>query len=277
MDPLLLPTPEAENWIERFAASIHAECRRAREFLAENRPRLERAEEALQRCVRPAEDGAAPATDACDDYRRRYEMALDDLQELKTKHAELQRQLDQARANPAARGGGPVIDWEAEKRRILEALESDGDEGDAVKKAERQKIEDVIHATDRALAAKDRELEELRRKLPHHGGGAPSEAEQAAAVERAIDADAEIKRERERLEQLQVQWREKLRQAEVELSVERAEIARQRAELEKRKNSESGNASKNMVQGEKPEQPANGRWLARLGLTEADREQRRRR
>jgi len=117
--------------------------------------------------------------------------------------------------------------------------------------------------------------------LEEQGSDAKIETERSAATDRAIDGDAVIQRERERLEQLQEQWREKLRKAEVELSVERAKLARRHAELEER--AKAGVAETPLEAGEeanaaeKVEQSVGGRWLARLGLVEADWTYRKRR
>jgi len=289
MDPLFLPTPEPENRVEQFTVSLQAQRELAREFLAAHRARLKRAEDALEQHLRRLEEQAARRTAAAseeqfesvsgDDYRRRYEMALDDLRNLKREQAELQRQLAQARSitnnlpvREPIRGGN--LDWEAEKRRILAALESDFDQSDPAQRAERLKIEDVLQATERAIAENNRETRDLRRRLQQQDRGANAEAERSAAIDQAIDDEAAIQKERERLVQLQEQWREKLSQAEVELSLERAKLARQRAELEQRGHSPETNEA---AAAEQVDRPTRGRWLARLGLTEADRVRRKQR
>ncbi len=76
---------------------------------------------------------------------------------------------------------------------------------------------------------------------------------------------------------MQEQWRDKVRQAEVELALERAKIARQRAELEEqiraRGGRRAGGAAAAATDMDRlAERSAGGRWLARLGLTDADRE-----
>ncbi|MHC4181588.1 MAG: hypothetical protein ACYSWU_29185, partial [Planctomycetota bacterium] len=74
---------------------------------------------------------------------------MEDLRELKDQNAELREQLAQARSAPSAGPAtGGALDWEAEKQRILAALESDSDEEDEQAAAERMKIEDVIRETD---------------------------------------------------------------------------------------------------------------------------------
>jgi len=163
MDPLPLPTSESENWAEQFAASLHVQRDRAREFLDAHQARLKRAEDAIERHLqRPEEEPAALAgglAEYCngEGYRRRYEMALDDLRDLKAKHAELQQQLDQAQSNTANLADGEpnrneTLDWEAEKRRILDTLETDFDQSDHQQQVERLKIEDVLKTTEKVIA-----------------------------------------------------------------------------------------------------------------------------
>jgi len=269
----------SKSQAEDFAASLRAEYDRMREFFAEQQRRFEEAESLLEQEILRWEatdfEASTASPTAGDDYRRRYEMALDDLRGLKAENAELQRQLANAKtAAPIAAHTGH-LDWESEKLRILAALEAGVDDGDADRRAERLKIEDVVRATDHILAQKDREIESLKQLLKEGHGQREADAQQTAA----IDADAVVQEERLRLQQLENEWHEKVRQAEVDLSLERAKLARERLELANRipsatdpsQASEGGNAAGDASR------PARGRWLARLGLSEADRVRRRRR
>lgn len=98
----------------------------------------------------------------------------------------------------------------------------------------------------------------------------------AAALGEILDNDAIIQEEREKLRQMQEEWQEKLRQAEIGISIERAKIARARAEIDEKTRifEEQGDP----VDGEpdpsgEPGKPRRGRWLARLGLANLDEEQ----
>ena len=296
MDTLPVPTHDPEAWAERIAASLRAERDGIHEFLASQEQRLKQAETALQELLEQFGGVAAelPASGATDgdidrdseeDYRRRYEMALDDLRELKAGNALLQEQLSKARSTASAlakqtRAQSPCLDWEAEKLRILAALESDLDENDAEQRAERIKMEDVVRATDRAIAQKNSEIQELKRQLEDSSHGAGAVAEAAAALAHALDSDTAVREERKRLQQLEEQVQGKLRQAEVEISVERAKLARGRVELEERMRSiENDNSKASATAGaaDPTGQPVRGRWMSRLGLTDADRERRRNR
>ena len=159
-------------------------------------------------------------------------------------------------------------------------MESDLDENDSDQRAERLKIEDVLRTTEKIIADRDREIQELQQRLQDAARGVRTAAGEATAIDQVLDGDAAVREEREQLKQLQEQWREKLRQAEIDLSVERATLARQRAELEERiLSTEDGSPQAPAAAGtaNPAERSASGRWLARLGLTEADRVRRRQR
>lgn len=301
-----------EAWAERLATSLHAQRARAGGLLAAQRTRIEQAEtfiqqeferlqnqldeqreeadrirnerdtlaaqlaEGQQQAAEVPSSGDGRAVD--EDIQQRYEMAMDDVRQLQEDNSELQQQLLHARSAAAtlAQQSHPpgTLDWEAEKQRVLAALEADSDEGDETRKTEHLKIADVLKTTSDALAAKDREIQELQR-LQQLGANGAAEVANAVSVDRVLNNDAVVWQERERLREMQEQWQDKLRQAEVDLALERADIARQRAKLEAQSraaqdaSSESHDATNDDRQADSS---VHGRWLARLGLTAADRE-----
>ncbi|HEX5442201.1 MAG TPA: hypothetical protein VFW87_00170 [Pirellulales bacterium] len=240
----------------------------ADEELAALRQRLAKAEST-------AEDAGALA-----DVKRRYELAMDDLRDHKKRVAELEKQLAEAPRGAglaAAPVAGEKLDWEAQKRRMLAALEADNEdaEEDEDRQAERLKIQEVIAQTDAAIAAKNEEIAELRQLLEAQSGSIGSVAVGAAVFADILSKDEVVQSERERLHQLQQEWEEKLREAEIDLSVQRAKIARERAEIEERQrlleeqraqHNDAGDSS----DGCKTGRPQRGRWLARLGLKEEE-------
>ena len=125
--------------------------------------------------------------------------------------------------------------WEAEKRRILAALESEADGEDAVEVGARLKLEEIIDTTDRLVADKDREVAELQSLLASQSGNLGAVAVGAAAVGQLIDQDTVVQQQRETLKRLQEQWMEKLREAEIDISRERAQLARQSVELDEKR------------------------------------------
>ena len=270
------PISGPENWADRFAVSLQAECDLIHEFLASQQAQFEQAEASLeqhiQRLEEAAEEQAAEASPQhdCpivdDGYQRRYEMALDDLDDLKAENAKLQQQIGtiESTATDLPRQQGGVLDWEAEKQRTLAALESDLD---ADPEAEPPSIEDVCPATE-----KDLDTQDMEQRLEEPCSDASDET---AADEQVIEDDPVVLEEREQLRQLQERLQEKLRQAEIDISLERAKLARQNAELKERIHGVGiGPTTTTDATGKdsKAGRPARGRWLARLGLTEADRD-----
>jgi hypothetical protein len=278
---------------------MHLQHGRVREFLAVQRDRWQEAEARLlaqierltaetqslrERCTqlqsdlaaRPAEGAPGGNEEAIEDLHRRYEMALEDLRELKARNAGLQEQLAQAPASRPAAGGAvrsDVLDWEVEKRRILDVLEADADRHDPRVADERLRIENVIRKTDQLLAEKDREIEELQNILKQQSGSLGTMAVGAAAVGELLNKDTIIREEREHLKRLQEEWHAKVRQAEIDVSLERAKIARQQTEIAEKLRELELRTAKPEAQTEALSptgRPTRGRWLARLGLKDLD-------
>jgi hypothetical protein len=262
-----------QPWLAELSASLRAEQQRVRDFLAEHLEQIERAEAALERELHRPDSAPVEVQHSDADAQRRYALALDDLRELKSQNEELRRQLAQARAQQPSGGVKPggAMDWEAEKNRILAALEAEMPNMNAQRKAERVRIEDVLRATENVVAEKDQEIAELRQRLESARIEASEAIQRRSLLDKAIDADAAIAEERERLRQLQEHWRDELRKAEIELSVERAKLARQRVEMEEKLRALE-TAPPKPASDEPSDGPARNRWLARLGLTEADRD-----
>jgi chromosome segregation ATPase len=208
-------------------------------------------------------------------YHRRYQMALDDLKEMKAKNAELEQELVRRQAVDAPKAvsevRGKFQDWETEKQRILAALEADFDADNEVTQEERLKVEEVIRTTEGLMADKDREIEELKHLLEHQSGHLGTMAVGAAALGEVLDQDALIREAREELKNLQDQMREKMRQAEVEVSVERAKLARQRQDLEEKARFMEKYVPAEPGETPAPQKPVRGKWLERLGLKETEK------
>jgi DNA repair exonuclease SbcCD ATPase subunit len=206
-----------------------------------------------------------------DDLQRRFEMAVEEVRELKRTTAELENKL---KSRGGGSGGGAPsmgggLNWEAQKERLLASLEADGDDDEDVR-GERTSIEGTIRITDQIVAQKDREIAELKERLEQQGG--ESSISHTAAVANLLDSDEIVRQEREKLKQLQVEWRQKIGEAEIEISVQRAKLARDRAEIDEKLrqfqiDQDNRGPSENSSDTGKP---TRGRWLARLGLKDMD-------
>jgi chromosome segregation ATPase len=204
------------------------------------------------------------------DLQRRFELAVEDVRELKTKNAELESKLAGSSHRTAGSGDGGAMDWESQKRRLLASLEDNADGEDPIPEKERATIEGTIEMTDAIVADKDREIERLRAELVSASSenAEVSQAHQDNRVNELLDADAVIAEHRQRIAQMERDMEEKLRAAELELSVERAKIARQKAELEELK-IDLDSKRQPHVPASAPGVPAppRRRWLSKLGLS----------
>ncbi|HEV3341615.1 MAG TPA: hypothetical protein VG125_14710, partial [Pirellulales bacterium] len=271
---------EERSEFERRHKSLGGAEKLAQE-LAEARQQLAQAEEQLtapqsgRAASRPEADfdSDEDQSTALRDMTRRYELAMEDLRDQKRRVAELERQAAAAGPRAAAAEPGQKLDWEAQKRQLLAALEADSDEGDEERQEEKLKIRDVISQTDAVIAAKNAEIDRLTELLEQQPPAAEV-AVGAAAFADILANDELVRSERERLQQLQREWEEKLRQAEIDLSVQRAKLARERAEIEERHRAFQEQASEHRDSSAGPAAPAakppRGRWLTRLGLKEEE-------
>jgi hypothetical protein len=212
--------------------------------------------------------GAAGDPEEVDRLNRRLEMAMNEVRELKAKNTEL---AEQSKRTPSAAPAGAIaganqFDWETQKRRLLEQLNSSFDDKDNNEAQEKIKCQDVIRETERYMAEKGKEIEDLYRQLMDRP---ESSGEDGALAEAVLDADEVIRNERQRLASMQDEWQEKLRHAEVEISIERAKLARERLHLEDKLRTvtpaNSGEPTNTSGSEAKPAKSAN-KWLARLGL-----------
>lgn len=197
-----------------------------------------------------------------DELRARFEMAVEDVRNLRTENEELRQKLDSV---PTADAGAiDGNDWEAQKQRLLASLSDEGEAAEPERQEERATIQGTIQITDEVVAEKDREIDRLRTELEQ--GGAPADGETAVDEAQAVllDEDVIIQAERERLAALEAECQEKLRQAELELSLERAKISRAQSQLEEQQ------IELETLRGSKGNDGGGGeskrRWMDKLGL-----------
>jgi len=208
------------------------------------------------------------------DLQDRFEMAVQEVRELKALNEQLAQQVEakdcvSPEPSPA---GGQGFDWETQKQRLLEQLESDFDSSDAEQAKDKMTVEGAIRITDQVVAEKEKEIEELKQLLDDQSNNVGAVAVGAISVAEVVDQDELVREERENLKRIQDEWHDKLRQAEVDISVERAKIARERMELdEKLRRLEAElpeGADGSGRDSDSAKKAPRGRWLTRLGLRE---------
>jgi hypothetical protein len=256
------------------------ELDRLSDHLRRLRAELESRQAEWQKARSQALDQEQTPTQQVDtDFLRRSEKVFDEARGLRRRVQELEQQLaerEEPVVRPCAAPGG-VLDWEAEKRRILAQLEAETaaqSEGDDERP--RLDIREVVERTDRIIAEKQAEIESLQQVLQNQTSNLGSVAVGAAAVGELLDKDAVVHEERENVRRLKQQWEQRMRESEVETSIARASIARQRVELEDRikdfetRQTQASSPSRSPNAASRPDKPVRGRWLTRLGLKEPE-------
>ncbi len=189
-----------------------------------------------------------PWQELAEDLSRRYELACEEIRSLqaeKEQIAEKYREaaakierLNENRQHSAWGTSDSAWDWQVQKQQLLAALEAEDSssfqEGKPDAEAEIARLRRELAQAETLLAQKDQEIATLQRLLEEQSTRVGNLAVGAAALEELIAQDAIIQEERENARRLREEWEQKLRQAEVELSLERAKLARERAELEER-------------------------------------------
>lgn len=247
------PQQDAEANAE--LAEVRAQCKRLQERLVEAECRLEQ-----------APSGEAVVSQQADDLRRRFEMAVQDVRELKNQNADLKRELEAARRSGGTAASATHLvsgsDWESQKKRLMQQLDEDFSGGDAQQAADKLTVEGAIRITDQMVAEKEREIGELKRLLDDQSSNIGGLAVGATAIAAVLDQDELIREERENLKRIQDEWRMKLRQAEVDISLERAKLARERAELDEKLQRLASSAKDHADAG--PDKKKSRRWLSLL-------------
>ncbi|TWU28229.1 hypothetical protein [Bythopirellula polymerisocia] len=208
----------------------------------------------------PAQVVDEDAEQSMADLRRRFELAVDDLRQVKQEKAQLEERLANASHGAAPQVDSGAMDWQSQKARLLASLDSDetDDEPTPERAQEKLTIQGTIDITDQVVADKDREIAELQDQLANR-----AEETCQDPIADVCDKDELIQAERAKLEQLQAEWREKLRGAELEMCTQRAALARKEAELkEMMAAAEEAAADISRTSDGKPRR----RWLSALGL-----------
>lgn len=212
------------------------------------------------------------------ELRERLEMATCEIIDLRSQNEELNERVSRLQINTAAHGHMPHLgqegmSWEERKKLLLAQLNAEQDGGEPeVTTAKRIEIDEVLRATETELARRDREIAELRSLVEQQSDARQGVAVGAAAVAQLIESDELVQEEREKLRNMQKTWEEKFRQSEIDLSMERAKLARERLQLAEQKQDLEAAihaaAHNAIVDPKDKSDPKARKWLSRLGLKE---------
>ncbi len=174
---------------------------------------------------------------------KRCSVLTEENADLREQNADLATQL--ARLQMSAHHNTPHLNlahlsqesmtWEQRKRLILQQLENestDTSEGNSEVANHRNEVEAILRTTQAEIDRRDQEIAELKSIVEQQSNTREGLAIGAAAIAQMIDSDELVRNEREKLAAIQKEWESKLREAEIEMSLERAKLSRERAELE---------------------------------------------
>lgn len=186
-----------------------------------------------------------------------------------------------------------ALTWEERKALILKQMERDDFDADAFvddlrsETASRpesatelespiefvESLQRELDRRDNDLRQRDEEIVELkmllRQRRESQGGGGVAFG--AAAIAEIVDSDELVMQERERLQFLQNEWEEKFRRSEIEASLERAKLARERQQLANKTaelEEQIAHLRREARQTEEVGKPTTRRWLTKLGLND---------
>ena len=249
------------------------------EQLEESRRHAQELQDKIDQLTQEAKAISSESADEEGEYKRRYDMALDDLRELQDENENLREQLksaeqkssdakDKPSRSVSTPSPGGSLDWEAQKKQLLASLETDFGLADETGQGDRLKIENIIERTDRIIAEKDREIAELNELLHQQSGQVGDVAVGVGAFAEVLDQDSIVTEGRENIKKLQEELQEKLRQAEVDISIERAKLARERTEIEQKLSELQGQKGLGKDRSDSPSDSAGGssrRWFFDFG------------
>lgn len=273
---------ETNDSEDELVEALRVEVAELRKLLAAKEHDSRLVEELREEIVRLRSSGELsenhlPISAAQDEeLREKLEMATCEIIDLRSQNEELSERVTRLQINTAAHGHMPHLGqegmcWEDRKKLLLAQLDAEQDGvPPEVATAKRLEIEDILKTTEAELARRDREIAELRSLVEQQSDARQGVAVGAAAVAQLIESDELVQEEREKLRAIQKSWEEKFRQSEIELSMERAKLARERSQLEEQKQALEDalhTASQNASNDPNTKaDPKARKWLSRLGL-----------
>ena len=160
-----------------------------------------------------------------------------------------------------------TLTWEQRKEALLQQLEAETHSEVPCDPRKVLEIERVLEQTTHEIDRRDKEISDLKALIEQQSIAHDGLAIGVAAVAEMIESDGMIVSERLRLKELREDWEQKQRLAEIEMSMERAKLARERLELqEKTRNFNDNNIPQSDEEKKAGKALNRGKWLARLGL-----------
>ena len=221
-----------------------------------------------------AEAKSSPKQDNAGDSDLRIQIEQLRSQLLEARHEAVELRLQSNELGSRLAKFGPVpgqksetLSWEQRKEALLQQLEAETHAETPCDPRKVLDIERILEQTTSEIERRDQEIADLKTLIEQQSIAHDGMSIGVAAVAEMIESDALIISERLRLKELRDDWEQKQRQAEIEMSLERAKLARERLEIqEKIQRYEENNSSQAEEEPSSGKTRTRGRWLARLGL-----------
>jgi hypothetical protein len=160
-----------------------------------------------------------------------------------------------------------TLTWEQRKEALLQQLEAETRTEAPCDPRKVLDIERILEQTSVEIQRRDQEISDLKTLIEQQSIAHDGMSIGVGAIAEMIESDSLIVAERLRLKELRDDWEQKQRQAEIEMSMERAKLARERLELqEKTRTFHDNNPPQTEEELKSNKASSRGRWLARLGL-----------
>ena len=218
---------------------------------------------------------AVPGNSSLNESELRIQVEQLRSQLLEARHEAVElRMLSNDLSARLAKFQGPVLgqksetlSWEQRKQALLQQLEAETHAETPCDPRKVLEIERILEQANGEIERRDQEISDLKALIEHQSIAHDGMSIGVAAVAQMIESDSLIVAERLRLKELRAEWEQKQRQAEIEMSMERAKLARERLEIqEKTQRYEDNNPPQTETEKQTCKTRSRGNWLARLGL-----------
>lgn len=259
--------------------------------------------ELLSSLVEQAEDQNAELRHRNEELSLELAQRMSEIEDLKEQSGDLAAQLAKSNVKSGVAkeqsGTADALSWEERKELIMQQMEDDSFDAEQFiqtisedgTESQDQEAEEApqspeafvasllekLRRTESELEDRVEEVNELKTLLQDQSETRDSGvAIGAAAIAQMVDADELVVEERERLKELQLEWEKKFREAEIEASLERAKLARERSEVAKKQEDLEEKLFRfNRENKQDQDAAAEGksrRWLAKLGIKDDSEE-----
>jgi len=262
---------ESSNVDTRLATIESLLAELALAVLAKNEPLAQAAGPAKSQINDGGPEASADGSRIDDEMLAELEAMRSEIEQLTAQNEQLANELARAsvhRSISKSTDANATMTWEQRKALIFAQDAEDSEATDRTH--DTAELRAAIERLRSDVQSRDTELAELRELLEQQ----PIQCNDgmaigAAAIANLMESDELIREERSRLQSLQTEWESTFRQMEISASIERANLARERQQLERLNvelEEQLAHLKRELRQEEITGPNQSRRWFAKLGL-----------